>query len=231
MKFLKAIAFLLLCITLQTNLSAQTTRRVLNISGAISEKYPIKMTLTFHDEMVFGYYFYEKYQTKILLVGQIEGNQIILNESPDYESEFKIGFVGNISNKLFTGIWTDKVKNKTLDFSSQIVSDELVIISNNIFDTEGVYDNINNSNTFFSSINLMHITGDIFCFEISTGTESGCIGFLKGLIHLNELNQGEYSASSCNLMRISISNDLVISEDNCDFHGYECSFDGHYRKK
>ncbi len=80
------------------------------------------MTLTFNGDKVLGFYFYEKFKTKILLVGQIERDKITLNESPDYESEFKIGFIGDLKSDSFSGVWTDKDKNKTLNFKTTIDS-------------------------------------------------------------------------------------------------------------
>ena len=85
---------------------------------------------------------------------------------------------------------------------------------------------------FFSSIDLKYITDDLFCFEISNGTESGCVGYLKGLIKLTDFNKGNYSSDSCEKLDFVISaNELAVTENNCDFHGMSCPFDGKYKKK
>lgn len=112
MRYIKLI-FLGLIISM--NLSAQTSRRTIQLSGTISNEYPIKMTLTFNGDKVLGFYFYEKFKTKILLEGQIIEDKITLIESPDYESDFKIRFIGDLKDDSFSGVWTDKVKKKKIE--------------------------------------------------------------------------------------------------------------------
>jgi hypothetical protein len=67
---------------------------------------------------------------------------------------------------------------------------------------------------------------------ISNGTESGCVGYLKGLIKLVDLKNGIYSGDSCEKLDFKLStNELTVSETNCDLHGMRCPFDGKYKKK
>lgn len=101
-----------LIITINLSVSAQTKNRTIQLSGTISEKYPIKMVLTLNGNKVLGFYFYEKYKSKILLEGQIKGDKVTLNESPDIDSEFSIGFIGTLKNNSFSGVWADKYKKK-----------------------------------------------------------------------------------------------------------------------
>ena len=81
------------------------------------------------------------------------------------------------------------------------------------------------------SADLKNIKDELFCFEISNGTESGCIGFLKGLVELKGLKNGFFSTELCEKLEFQLSNDeLTVIETNCDFHGMRCPFDGKYRK-
>jgi hypothetical protein len=49
---------------LSSPLSGQN--KIIKLSGSIDDQYPITMVLNVQGEDVVGYYFYEKYQTKIL---------------------------------------------------------------------------------------------------------------------------------------------------------------------
>lgn len=229
---MKHIKWIILGLIISINLSAQTKNRIIQLSGTLSDKYPIKMTLTLNGNEVLGFYFYEKYKSKILLEGQIKGDKITLNESPDIDSEFSIGFIGTLKSDSFFGIWTDKYKKRTLNFKAHIDSDNLIIVPNTIAHIQGTYTNIYSSNDFISSVNLKYITDNLFCFQISNGTEFGCVGYVKGLIKLTDLNKGNYSGDSCEKLTFSLlTNELTIIEKNCDLHGIRCPFDGKYKKK
>jgi hypothetical protein len=103
----------------------------------------------------------EKFKTKILLEGQIKEGQITLKESPDYESDFKSGFIGNLNGDTFSGVWTNKDKNKTLNFKTTVNSDNLTIAKSATL-IEGTYENIMSSDKFFSSVDLKYITDDLY---------------------------------------------------------------------
>ncbi len=119
-----------------------------------------------------------------------------------------------------------------MNFKTSIDSDNLTIVPNKINHIQGTYINIYNSDNFISSVDLEYITDDLFCFEISNGTESGCTGYLKGLIKLTDLNKGHYSGNLCENLTFSlITNELSITEKNCDLHGIRCPFDGKYKKE
>ncbi len=223
--------FTLLAISLLVNLQAQSGRRLIELTGTISENYPVKMTLTLENGKILGFYYYEKYKTKILLSGQMDGNRITLNESPDYETEFKMGFTGELNAKTFVGQWIDKRKDKTLNFRARVDSDNPVQITDEIKQLEGNYKNINNTVSFKSSIRMKNIKDNLFCFEISTGKEDGCVGYLKGLIELTDLSKGRYSDSSCDELNMELSPEMVIiTEKSCEWHGAFCSFEGKYKK-
>lgn len=213
-------------------LSAQTDYKIVELSGKISNQYPIKMVLKIQKDEVLGYYYYEKYKTKILLEGQIKGTKITLSESPDYEKEFKIGFVGELNSKTFNGHWIDKNNNKSLVFKATIDSDKKAAVDTKISKIEGTYENVYNSDKYQGGVNLQYIHQNLFCFEVSNGTESGCVGYLKGLIDLKNLQSGTYTTNACKTLNISLEKDsLTITEKECDWHGYRCPFDGKYKKK
>lgn len=229
---MRNIKLILLGLIVTINLSAQTSRRTIQLSGTISDKYPIKMTLTFDGDKVLGFYFYEKYKTKILLEGQIKDDKITLNESPDYESEFTIGFIGDLKGDSFFGVWTDTVKNKSLIFRTTVDSDNLTTSAISTIQIEGTYENVLSSDEYNGSVYLKHIIDDLFCVEIINGTASGCVGYIKGLIKLVDFRYGVYSSDSCEKLVFKLStNELTVSESNCDFHGMRCPFDGKYKKQ
>jgi len=214
------------------NLSAETDRRIIELTGKIAEKYNIKMVLTIKNQNVLGYYFYESVKIKILLDGKIDGTKIILNESPDYEPDFKVGFIGELKDNMIIGNWIDNNKKKSLSFKSNIVSDKILKISESINQIEGFYLNIYNSDKYLSSLYLNYITDNVFCFLISNGTESGCTGYIKKLIELDNLSSGTYSGELCEELKISfIADTLVVKEKKCEWHGMRCPFDGKYLKK
>ncbi len=212
------------------NLSAQSNKRILQLSGTISGKYPIKMTLTVQNDKVLGYYYYEKYKTKVLLVGQKENEKIILKESP--VSEFEGGFIGELRDHSFKGKWTDKQKNETLNFQAVVDSDQLMIVNEQAKRAEGLYNNRLNSDRFTGTVTLTQIYNDLFLFEISNGTESGCEGHLKGLISLTNFSKGSYAGDQCKEIGFTLlDNKLTIVEESCELHGVLCPFRGEYQKK
>ena len=229
---MKNITLTFLGLIIFINLSAQTSRRIMEFSGTISDKYPIKMTLSVNDNEVLGFYYYEKFKTKILLEGQIQENKLILKESPDYESIFKKGFIGNLIDSIFTGIWSDDYAQKKLNFMVRLVNDNYIIVPEEIIKIEGIYEVSVNSKDYYSSLNLKYITDSIFCFEISNGTQSGCIGYLKNLIKLSDLSFGIFSGDLCEEIKFSVlSREILITEKNCEWHGMSCPFDGKYIKE
>ncbi len=222
---------IIITLILSINLSAQTSKRVIKLSGTIAEKYPILMTLTFQDTVILGFYHYEKYQSKILLEGQISGNRMVLKESSDYESEFKMGFIGDLTKSSFTGVWIDKINNKSLPFATSTQSDQKINLSNQVVSLAGTYESIYNSDTYFASVEFQHIVEEFFCFEISNGTESGCTGYIKGLVKLTDLREGIYSRDACEELTFVLSSkELSLTEENCDYHGMQCPFEGKYVK-
>ncbi len=228
MRILITIIFGIINLTL----SAKTERRIVEFNGSIAEKYKIKMVLTIEDSVVLGYYYYENYKSKILLDGKIDGTNIILNESPNIEPDFKVGFKGRFDNKRIIGEWIDSDKEKKLSFNALVVSDGILKVSERINQIEGHYDNVNSSDKYMSSIGLKFITDNVFCFEISNGTESGCVGYIKKLVDLENLSFGKYSGDSCEEIMITIISDTInVKEKNCEWHGMRCPFDGNYKKK
>jgi hypothetical protein len=88
------------------------------------------------------------------------------------------------------------------------------------------------SDKFTSSVSLQHISENVFYFEISNGTESGCVGYATGLIQLTNFAKGIYSGDSCEEIAFSLSSgSLSLNERNCELHGMRCPFNGKYVKK
>ena len=228
---MKKIVLIVMGLIFLTNLFAQSNRRVMLLSGNISDKYRIKMTLTFDGDHVLGFYFYEKYQSNIFLEGFIKGDQITLNEVCNNDSDCKNVFVGSIKNNFFSGIWSDKVKNITLSFHTIIDSNNNISIPKEIIEIEGFYEEIFNSNKNTSTVELKYIFDDLFYFEISTADQSGCSGQIEGLINLIGLKSGKYSNKYCEEILFTIlNNNLIVTEKQCDFHGIYCFFSGEYKK-
>ncbi len=228
---MKRLLLVFSIIILSNVLFAQTEKRVIELSGKIANKYPIKMILTIKDNNVLGYYFYTKYKTKILLEGTIKNNKIELTESPDYEDQFKKGFVGKIDYKGFEGEWKDIWKEKSLNFKSQIISDKTITIDESAKKIEGHYKNVNNSDAYHAALYLVHIKDNIFCFEFSVGTESGCVGYLKQLVVFSNSEEAYYRDNNCEKIEFRFDSEhLIIKEENCDWHGYNCYFEGKYKK-
>ncbi len=222
---------ILLGLLLTFNLVAQTNRRSIQLTGSISEKYPIAMTLAIENDTVRGFYYYEKYKTKIVLEGQVIGTKFILNESSDYEPEFKIGFIGEVTDTSFVGKWVDKTKDKRLKCELTIASDKQIKVTEDILQIEGTYEDLFNSEKYLGSVTLKNILGELFFFEISNGTESGCLGYLKGVVKLIDLQNGIFSTEACKKIEFNLlDNELILKEDNCDFHGMRCPFEGKYKK-
>lgn len=226
------IKLILPFILITINLPAQTSRRIIQLSGSISEKYPVRMTLAINGDKVLGFYYYEKYKSPILLEGSIKGERITLKEAPGYEEEFKVGFTGDLKGSSFSGLWTNKDNFRTLNFTAKIDSDLLTPIEDSVTRIEGTYENVMNSDKFSGYVVLKYITSELFCFEISDATESGCVGYIKGLIKFTDRKKGVYSGDSCEKLELILSPDgLMVSETNCGLHGMRCPFDGKYEKK
>jgi hypothetical protein len=222
--------FTFIGILLILNLSGQTEKRHIEFSGTISDKYPIKMFLSIQNNKVLGYYYYETYKTKILLEGEQKGTTMTLKESPDYDPKFSLGFKFDLKGKILSGTWIDSIKSKSLNVKMSIDHDTLVTTNEDINKIEGNYKNVYNSDKFQSSMILQNITNDLFCFEISIGQEN-CTGYLKGIIALTNFKNGYYTGNLCKKLQITIdSNVIIISEENCGWHGISCSFEGKYTK-
>ncbi|MBR8535918.1 hypothetical protein KDU71_10150 [Carboxylicivirga sediminis] len=228
---MKYISLLLWGLIISFSLSAQLNKRTINLSGSIDDKYAILMTLTIQGEKVIGFYYYDKYKSKILLEGEIKDNKVVLNESPGYESEFEIGFMGDLDDKSFSGIWTDKSQNKTMKLNTLIYANNTISQDIKVSEIEGRYESNHNSEKYLGAVELEHIADNIFTFNISNGTESGCVGYLKGLIELTNLKEGIYAGENCKEIQFAFSNQmLILTEKNCDYHGMNCPFEGSYKK-
>lgn len=229
---MKHLTLLLLALITSLGLSAQLNNRTIKLSGSINDNYAIIMTLNINGEEVIGFYYYDKYKSKIVLEGNIQDNKLVLHESSGYESDFEVGFIGVLNEKSFAGVWKDNRNNKELDFNTLVYSDITTRKDTNILAIEGRFESIFNSDKYIGSVGLQHIEDNIFYFEISNGTEKGCVGYLKGLIELHGLSKGLYTGQGCDELHFSLlNNELTLVEKNCNCHGLNCPFEGKYKKK
>lgn len=217
---------------ISSNLFAQNCKRVIHLSGTISDKYHIKMILTFNDNEVVGFYYYEKYIEKILLEGSIKNEIITLHEVFNDEFDCVKQFIGNLSDSNFVGIWVDQEQHKKLKFNTIIDSIEVITISSQILEMEGYYKSVFNSENCSDFIELKYIIDDIFYFDISTDDQSGCTGQIIGLVQFSKKRIGKFSTKDCDEILFTFLNThLILNENNCSFHGINCYFEGEYIKK
>ena len=223
---------------LQLAYSLPTSRKILTFSGTIS-KYPIKMVLVIEKENVYGYYFYEKIKTKILLTGTMKGTKMILDESPSYEEntsdnrefDFHLGFKGELKDNKFLGYWIDNINGKKLTLNLKADTENYLNLIEQTSSIDGYYNNIRNSDRFSGSISLNYINENLFYFETYSTTESGCLGYLNGLININNFKSGIFSSEFCQKLNLNFNiNTLEVREENCQEHGARCSFDGNFKK-
>jgi len=203
------------------------SQHLLEANGLIAGKYPVSMAIRINDAgEIYGYYHYEKYKKKIVLSGQLKEDSVILYESMDGSFSFDKGFKGVLKNGEILGQWLDVFEKKSLDFNFNIIDDS-VITETSAF--QGIFESIHNSDQYFASVILQPVKNDIYFFEISTGTENGCVGFLQGLISL-ENSRANFYDDNCNLFFALGETTLSIKEEECGYHGYRCSFGGEYKK-
>lgn len=202
------------------------------MSGSIADKYPIHLVLTIDGSEVVGYYYYEKYLNNIHLKGTLKDSQLVLQESPDFESTFKMGFEGTLVNQQYAGQWKDLDKKRTLPFTVNLDYDQMIHVGEKIQAIEGQYEYLEASEQFTSTIQLKHIFQDTYQFEISNGSANGCTGYLQGLMTINNLTSGNYFDDLCEALEFQIFPDAIkVSEKNCNWHGMRCPFEGSYIKK
>ncbi|NME67122.1 hypothetical protein [Flammeovirga aprica] len=226
---MKIYLFVIINLLFVINISAQTSRKEVQLSGFIAEKYAISMTLAINNDDVVGYYYYEKYKTKILLEGKIVNEQIYLQESPDVSSDFTMGFRGALTASGFKGFWLDKNRDKSLSCSLEMKSEEIVNLSANAID--GTYESEYNSDSYSGHLKMKKISGNFYYFNVSVGTASACTGNLKGIATFNGAGNGNYTGKACKRIDFTASNNtLELTEKECNMHGMQCSFEGKYQK-
>ena len=185
------------------------------------------MVLKVDSAKVIGYYYYEKFNAKILLSGCINGSQITLNESPDVGigPDFVLGFIGQIDKNSISGVWKDVYQRKNLKFNIIVDKTCLLVSEDRAIDLiEGDYENE------IGSLSLKHIYDKYFYFVVTTSTED-CVGYLENLIEFPDLKSGIYSSKICKELKMEVDSGLIkVSEKNCELHGMSCWFSGEYKK-
>lgn len=235
--------FIIFGLLLTLSLSAKTNNRVIELSGSIADKYPFKMALSIKSDTVIGYYYYEKYKTKILLVGIVQGTNVILSEGSMmgiYSSELEnlsksklpqMGFVGELKDSTFVGKWING--EKKLGFTAKVNAD------NNIFDDkqhaniDGYYEGtIKDGEDNY--LVLRHISNGVFyfCISVNVFNASGGMGDLAGIVELKNLQNGSFKDANCKSLDFVVKNNsIIVRENECSFyHGPGCSFDRSFKK-
>lgn len=225
-------------------LSAQTNKRVIELSGTIANKYPITMTLAIKSDTVIGYYYYERFKTKILLVGFAKGSNIVLSEGSSmatYSDDIKklsannepeVGFVGELKDGAFVGKW--KQAAKRLDFKTQVGTDNNVTTNMQQADIEGNYTGLNNEEQY-NHLMLRHINQNVFYFYVSVNffNSAGGMGELAGIVDLKNLKSGSFTDAECKSLDFNVINnhEVKVTETECSFyHGARCYFNDNYKK-
>lgn len=201
--------------------------QLLEAKGLIAGKHPVNMIIRINAAgEIYGFYEYDKYQQKIVLYGQQQEDSVILYEEMDGSFSFDKGFKGILKNGEINGQWLDVYGKKKFDFNLNIVKDDSAEATSA---WEGRYESIHNSDQYFASLFLQHIKEKVFFFEISTGTDTGCVGFLQGLLMIED-STADFNGNGCNLNFSFQGNQLTIDEGECGFHGERCSFNGEYNR-
>ena len=81
--------------------------------GTIDNKYPITVNLNCKNNLLSGYYFYDRYKTPITISGYISGEKIQINGYLKYRRIDS--FDGKYSENKIEGIWSGE-KNKRAGF-------------------------------------------------------------------------------------------------------------------
>jgi uncharacterized protein (UPF0333 family) len=84
--------------------------------------------------------------------------------------------------------------------------------------------------TSTATVVVNHLEGNNFEFEITTATQSGCTGDLKGKATLADDKVSRFSSDLCNLIFKFYDESVTIEEGSCEAHGMQCGFAGTYEK-
>lgn len=228
---MKYYLILIIGCLLSVNSKAQDEKKMYVFAGSIAGKYSIQMTLTITGNEVLGHYYYDSYGTLIPLTGIVDGSKITLSESCEAGTNFSIGFVGYLNNQEFKGDWMDLNKRKKYTFSLGLSGETTVTPSKLQAKREGSYQNKGLDKYDFASIKLRHIFGDVYLFELTTGTPEGCTGYVKNILIIDEDNRARYNGPNCYSIDFQFaSKSIQIDEESCDLHGMDCYFAGKYSK-
>lgn len=203
----------------------EITPYVIQLSGEIDNQYPIKMTLSIAENEIHGYYFYEKYKTKIPLIGKIEDTVIFLSESPSDDDIDNISFKGELKGDSLKGQWTNNSDNKKMNFELKIIKKEIPYLSS----IAGNYIAANNSNSSKRKLNIRNIDENNLLFDISVSNTNGCSGHLINIVEIENDSLVLYSGELCKELKFQYFDSTInVSENKCEWHGVRCSFTEKY---
>ncbi len=86
------------------------------------------------------------------------------------------------------------------------------------------------SNSCAAYLTIYEVGSDYFEFYISSGCNSGCTGDIMENLYAYKENNKWVTYTDCDLEFEFKSNYVVITENDCDYHGVDCPFGGTYYK-
>ena len=178
---------------------------VIRLSGEIDNQYPVKMTLSIAKNEIYGYYYYEKYKTKIPLIGHIEDTIIFLSESPSDDDINNISFNGELKDDSLKGQWKNNIDNKKMSFKLKIKEIEETYQSS----IAGNYKGVNNTNKSKRKLNIRSIDENNLLFDISVSNTNGCSGHLINIIEIENDSTGMYSGELCKELKFHFTDSII----------------------
>lgn len=119
---MRYLVFILLVTAQFTHAQTPAPRSIRTYEGAVNDKYPVSLTLTTHDNLVYGTLIYKRSGVPIRVVGTLENGSMLLHEF-DTRSGITGIFNGQASAKGYLGSWfSPKTNAKELTFSLTQIS-------------------------------------------------------------------------------------------------------------
>jgi hypothetical protein len=133
-------------------------------------------------------------------------------------------------------IFEDKQKTNYMNF--KIFAFSLLILflisckAKMKFDYNGTYNSaLNGEGVSIGQLIIKYKENTEIEFEITTATQSGCTGDLKGIAKINSNGIATHNSSNCKSLTFEFKKDqIIVKEENCDVHGMKCFFSGTYQK-
>ena len=111
----KFIFFVLIVFTLFINSCTDNKNNFKNFNGAISNKYKITGSLNVENEIISGFYYYDKYKIPLEISGFYKGDSLFFS-GLDKDGKSIDKFEGVLDNNKINGIWKKGSGNKKSTF-------------------------------------------------------------------------------------------------------------------